>query len=122
MVFLSKRNFKMEPMNKKILFAIPCLICKNIETIRINRIFNDIAINKDFDTKKYVGLVWKGSTKEINKKIIFKENIEMEFEDAKLYAPKGYNELLKRTYGDYMKFPPKEERVSNHMFEVWWND
>lgn len=35
--------------------------------------------------------------------------------DERTYnAPAGYSHILKRTYGDYMKLPPKEQRVPEH--------
>lgn len=50
--------------------------------------------------------------------IVYKEEIEnldwFEFEDLKVKVPRGYDTILKRNYGDYMKLPPMEQRV-NHM-------
>ena len=40
--------------------------------------------------------------------------IEMPFEDIVVKVPVGYNQILKRNYGDYMRLPPENERV-NHM-------
>lgn len=37
-----------------------------------------------------------------------------QFEDDKFYIPCGYDELLKKLYGDYMQLPPIEERNHNH--------
>ena len=39
---------------------------------------------------------------------------EGRFENIKIKIPIGYDAILTRNYGDYMKLPPKEERV-NHM-------
>ena len=36
------------------------------------------------------------------------------FEDIKIKVPVGYDAILTRNYGDYMKLPPKEKRI-NHM-------
>lgn len=43
-----------------------------------------------------------------------KELLTMPFEDICVSVPKGYDEILKRSYGEYMELPPKEKRV-NHM-------
>lgn len=33
--------------------------------------------------------------------------------------PAQYDEILKRSYGDYMKLPPKEERVATHEYTLY---
>ena len=55
-------------------------------------------------------------------KEIFKSFIDVEFEGYKFPVPKRYDELLKSLFGDYMKLPPKEKRVSHHIFEAYFND
>lgn len=42
------------------------------------------------------------------------------FEDIKIPCPKGWDEYLKANYGDYMKLPPPEKRVSCHWGEASW--
>lgn len=37
-------------------------------------------------------------------------------------APKNYDAYLKQLYGDYMRLPPVESRVSNHNFEARYKD
>lgn len=44
----------------------------------------------------------------------FKSYIEMPFSDFMIKVPVGYHEYLTNVYGDYMKFPPVEKRVSHH--------
>lgn len=48
------------------------------------------------------------------------EPIEMEFEGFELTGPKGYDEILKMIYGDYMIVPPEEDRTSTHQEEYTW--
>lgn len=44
----------------------------------------------------------------------FDETCYLEFE-GKLYpAPKGYDRVLRTTYGDYMKIPPIEHQITKH--------
>ena len=53
-------------------------------------------------------------------KKIFKSFIELPFEKKKYPAPIGYKDWLKAFYGDYMKLPPKEKRVSEHVFKAYY--
>ena len=46
----------------------------------------------------------------------FSSTIEMDFEDFKVKMPVGYDDILKRLYGDYMTPPPPEKRNSTHSF------
>src|SRR5699024_7225756 len=48
------------------------------------------------------------------KKSWYKDTVGVEFEGLKFSAPKNMHEFLKARYGDYMKLPPKEERVGHH--------
>ena len=49
----------------------------------------------------------------------FNDTVELEFEGKKYSAPVGYDVYLKALYGDYMKLPPEDQRVSNHHFKAW---
>ncbi|MBQ6654667.1 MAG: LicD family protein [Erysipelotrichaceae bacterium] len=40
--------------------------------------------------------------------------IEADFEDLKITIPAGYDGYLRRIYGDYLSFPPEEERTAKH--------
>ncbi|MFT4005296.1 MAG: LicD family protein [Lacrimispora sp.] len=42
------------------------------------------------------------------------ETVDLEFEDTKLMAPKGWHEVLTWIYGDYKKLPPKEKQIPTH--------
>lgn len=37
------------------------------------------------------------------------------FEDTSFPVPAGASEILKRLYGDYMKYPPEEKRIPEHI-------
>lgn len=55
-------------------------------------------------------------------KIAFHGFIEVEFEGKKYKAPEGYDMWLKSFYGDYMRLPPVEKRVSHHSFKAYYID
>ncbi|MBP5288831.1 MAG: LicD family protein [Clostridia bacterium] len=44
----------------------------------------------------------------------FSSATELDFESIKVSAPVGYRELLTRWYGDFMQFPPVEQRGLDH--------
>jgi lipopolysaccharide cholinephosphotransferase len=52
----------------------------------------------------------------------FQESVKLEFAGAKFPAPKGWDELLRLDYGDYLQPPPPESRVSVHFFEAFRSD
>lgn len=56
----------------------------------------------------------------VQPKEVYEDKTELEFEGKKVYAPIKYKEYLKNYYGDYMKLPPKEERVSPHNYDAYW--
>lgn len=45
--------------------------------------------------------------------------IEKEFEDIMIWIPKAYNEILEESYGDYMKYPPENERFPHHGYKAY---
>ena len=49
----------------------------------------------------------------------FREFIEVPFENRKYRVPKRYDEVLKSYYGDYVKLPPKEKRISHHTYVAY---
>lgn len=64
---------------------------------------NDVAIFTGFEKIK----IFNASD--------FAETVDLEFEGRKLPAPVGYEDYLFRALGgDYMKFPPEEERKPKH--------
>lgn len=58
--------------------------------------------------------------KDIHKKELFSEQCDLEFEGYCFKGPVGWNEILYNIYGDYMKLPPKEKRVTNHDEVAYW--
>lgn len=75
----------------------------------------------DFNSSKYCALLEPGNRLESNllETDFFNNLIEVPFEDKKFLAFADYDVYLKRYYGDYMKFPPVEERQRPHNFELY---
>lgn len=52
----------------------------------------------------------------------FTDLVDYEFEGYKFSGVRDYDKYLKMWYGDYMKLPPEDKRVSEHLTEVYWKD
>ena len=48
----------------------------------------------------------------------FDSLIPIEFEGFSSFMPSGYDDALRRIYGDYMQLPPEEERVPSHCYSI----
>lgn len=55
-----------------------------------------------------------GFERELYYKEDFDDTVLVEFMGYKLPMPKGYERILKTTYGDYLRLPPEEERGIHH--------
>lgn len=53
-------------------------------------------------------------------KRIFDNSIKLEFEGCLFNCPKDYDKVLSTQYGNYMKLPPLEQRVTHHVFWAYW--
>lgn len=52
---------------------------------------------------------------------LFKEMTEVNFEGEKFMAFKKYDDYLRHLYGDYMQFPPEEQRQGYHRInKLYW--
>jgi hypothetical protein len=50
---------------------------------------------------------------------VFEEAVPVEFEGELFSAPKGYDYFLTHFYGDYMKIPPENERLTHGTTAFW---
>lgn len=68
---------------------------------------------------KFVGMVAWDNLYVRYKKEDFQYTRLVDFEGYKFVVPSGYDRILKQTYGDYMKFPPKSERHPYHGYKIY---
>lgn len=59
-------------------------------------------------------------TKDIFDKELYSETVQCKFEDELYSVPKGYEEVLKQLYGDYMKLPEENARGKRHYFKAYY--
>ena len=110
------RAWYYEPV-RLVFFALSRFVDSNKLSKKIDKKVKQI----NYEDSAIVGSVY-GSyrEKEILEKSIYSDLIEVEFEGHMLYALKEYDTYLRALYGDYLKLPPKEKRVSHHYFDAYW--
>lgn len=112
--------------SKNILKLIPKYIivkvCKIIGKEKFIILINNRAKKYNFNDCEYVAcsiIPYYGNRERILKSTYINQ-IEVEFEGELFYAPEGYDKYLSNLYGDYMKLPPKEKRVTHHDCKIYW--
>ena len=87
---------------------------------RAYKVVNRYAQKYTWKDSSYVGMMafpWKYSAYFVFRKKYFKNTIMHKFEFLEVPVPSDYNSILEERYGDYMEFPPLEERGMWHEFE-----
>lgn len=81
----------------------------------------DSIIDKHCNQTKYVcNLVMGNGYGTEFRRVVTQGTCEVKFEGKMYTTMKGYDEYLRRTYGDYMQLPPEEKRVTHHAFNAYW--
>ena len=74
-----------------------------------------------FDSAKYVTIVGSAyRDREIVEREIYGEYEDISFEGESFMAIREYDKYLGKIYGDYMKLPPEEKRVTHHSFDAFY--
>lgn len=126
MLYISeKNNQKFSRKSKEIIVKILKLkILKKYFAIQKVQGQYDKLISKykNKETKLIANLCVNHNFNNIYREMFEKEKIgsivEYDFEDTKLKGIENYDYLLRQTFGDYMKLPPKEERISKHFVKL----
>jgi len=70
-----------------------------------------------FGEAEYVGYTW---WTRVNKLVFpaewFSDYVELPFEDTTVRIPIGYEDYLTKQFGDYMKLPPEDKRITHNGF------
>ena len=84
--------------------------------------YNNLCTKYNDIETEYVVSNWPayGYKKEIQLKKNIKEYEDALFEGKKIMISKNEDEILKTTFNDYMKLPPKEKQITNHDMIAYW--
>lgn len=102
----------------RLAYFLTYVIAKVMGENNLNKILDKNAERKLKRDTEYV-CVWAGSTMQediVFKRKWFNDFVESPFEQYSFKIPVDYDEILRVTYGDYMKLPPEEERVGHHNY------
>ena len=113
------------PTNKLSISVVKLLAWCVAQTIGWKKLLNRVdSISKeyDFETAQYIGVPSAGyGSKEVFHKGIVEKALRVEFEEYRFNIPVGYDEYLTSIYGDYMKLPDENNRVTRHNFKAFSN-
>ena len=110
---LKQRRFWMRVRRK----IIKCLPLKTIPFIKfLTKRCIDWTKTYDMNNSSKVMV---SDCRVFNKKL-FDGIVEVSFEGYSFYAPIGYDEFLKTSYGDYMQLPPEDQRHPYHGGNYYW--
>lgn len=106
---------------KNLLMCIAKVICVFVPYSYIHRTMSN-RVNKYKQLTGYkMGCLFSPyGEREIMNKNIYEQIVALPFENDQYSCIKEYDRYLTNIYGDYMKLPPEEKRVSTHSINAWW--
>lgn len=117
-VSISRPNYQEKKLKNKIKNIIRPL-ARRIPSELLCEKINNVFLKYDYDSCKFVGAVSGGSSYRARiERQIYEEDYAL-FEGREYRVPKGRDKLLRQSYGDYMRLPPKNKRIS-HTFKAQW--
>lgn len=119
-----KANFTQRKLSKKIINALGKIILLPFSTHYILEIIDRISRQCPYGSTSKAGCICDSVVREraMVDTDVFSGSLLHEFEGDLFKIPIGYDKWLRNIYGDYMKLPPEEKRVTHHVFEAWWKD
>lgn len=95
---------------------------KPVSLRSLGNLVDNIAKTIPYKTSKSVGVVVWGYAFKSFEKSMLGNGVKMRFENNAYTIPTQYDKLLHIIYGDYMKLPPKSQRVPVHNFKAYYRD
>ena len=112
-------------MYKQILLRFLRAVTKKIDVQKVlKRIEKQSRKYEEMTSSKYCGSITSlyYGEKEIMETKWWGKGEKLSFEGREFNVPSDYHSVLKTFYGDYMKLPPVEQRVTHHAYDVYWRD
>lgn len=108
------RNLFLQGAFKKSLWYV----CQRLFWENFHSVLKRSVLRKSAQTQGEWLVAYTGTSgaKDIFRAEWFDDVISCSFEDTFIDVPRGYDDFLKAMYGDYMTFPPVEQRTSHHPF------
>ncbi|MBQ9657922.1 MAG: LicD family protein [Clostridia bacterium] len=108
-------------LNKKlgILKNVAIFFAKILNPKKIVIQFDQIASENPFDCSDQVICCMGIGPVTFNRED-FSDKILVDFEDARFFAPIGYDRILRASYGDYKELPPEKDRQPHHVINTYW--
>lgn len=105
---IGKLSLKISSMFKWLGKVIDYKICLN----KLNKVL--MKYPYEMESQDIINFLAAYGFKETFSRESFSDSVNYEFEGRNIKGPKGYDDVLKTIYGDYMKLPPLEERNKHH--------
>lgn len=123
MMSRKKINLQKEGFKQNFLRFNKNIISKMLGYKYIINKLNKIYIKYNVEPSKHVVSNWPiyKIDKEVQQEKNINEYIDVPFENIQVMIFKNYDEILKTTFGDYMKLPPENERKS-HALKAYWRE
>lgn len=85
---------------------------------RVDDILYEVVKKYTTEEDAYIGVpIWGNFLR--YPKTAFASKVLVSFEGEMLYAPCGYDDVLKAQYGDYMILPPEDKRTPSHGYKIY---
>ena len=109
---------------KNILNNIRNKICNNINVSKVIKAYKTECKKYNNTNSKNILSNWPlyGLDKEIQSIENMSKYIDTEFDGIKAMITKNYDEILRTTFGDYMKLPPIEQQKGRHDLIAYWKE
>lgn len=118
---IKELKWRKERALSKNLFVMLCTIfLLPVSYIRLARILDKYSQKFNNSETNYYAENCMGRPNNRFLKTDFQSCMEMPFENRMLMVMKGYDDYLRKFYGDYMKLPPIEQQRSHYRNTVYW--
>ena len=111
------------PLLRKLRLAVTKILLLPFSTGTLQKRIKQIAIQCNYNESEYVYSSYSRlAVREQFPRAIFKDYSVVTFEGKEYRAPLDCDTYLRTLYGDYMKLPPEEKRISTHNSQAYYVD